>query len=81
MTTVKWTQRHGSKSHRITSGEVIDSAIENAPDYHAGKLEAVVARLNKLQQVVVSLVELLPVEAQRRVVWEHGFNYEESTDA
>ena len=74
MTSPKWTERYAHQTG-MTSGAVIDSVIEAAPDYYAGELETLRSKFNKLQAVVVTLVDLLPAAAQQALVEAHGYNY------
>ena len=74
MKALKWTDRYAERAS-LTSGAVIDSIIESAPDYYAGEMETLRSKLNKLQAIVVTLVDMLPADAQQALVEQHGYNY------
>lgn len=59
----------------VTTGEVVKSLVDGAPDYYDGAVESLQAEVTKLTCVVAALIDTLPAGAQREVLEKIG-NYE-----
>lgn len=71
--TVKW--KRNPDEEAVTTGEVVMSLVEGAPDYYDGAVEGLQAEVRKLTCVVAALIDTLPASAQREVLEKVG-NYE-----
>ena len=70
---LKW--RRNPKEETVTTGEVVKSLVDGAPDYRDGAVESLQAEVRKLTCVVAALIDTLPAGAQREVLERVG-NYE-----
>ena len=70
---LKWKRK--SNEEAVTTGEVIDSLVDAAPDYYDDTVESLQAKVLKLTCIVAALVNTLPAAAQREVLEKVG-NYE-----
>lgn len=70
---LKW--KRNSNEEAITTGEVVNSLVEGAPDYYDDAFESLRAETRKLTCIVVALIDTLPADAQREVLEKIG-NYE-----
>lgn len=70
---LKW--RRNPKEETVTTGEVVKSLVDGAPNYRDGAVESLQAEVRKLTCVVAALVDILPAGAQREVLERVG-NYE-----
>ena len=70
---LKW--RRNSNEDAVTTGEVVSSLVEGAPDYYDDAFESLRAEVGKLTCIVAALIDTLPAGAQREVLEKVG-NYE-----
>ena len=70
---IKW--KSNSNEEAVTTGEVVKSLVDGAPDYYDGAVESLRAETRKLTCVVAALIDTLPASAQREVLEKVG-NYE-----
>lgn len=66
-----YTQKYGSAKGTI--GELIEAEIHNAPDYHAGELESLRARQEKMENIIRLLIDKLGAKVQARIVEARGY--------
>jgi len=52
----------------LTTGQLIESHIESAPDYHAGELERLKTQVYEMQLVVQAIADLLTPKQQERLI-------------
>ncbi len=70
---LKW--KRNPNEGAVTTGEVVRSLVDGAPDYHDGAVESLQAEVRKLTCVVAALIDILPAGAQREVLEKVG-NFE-----
>ena len=70
---LKW--KRYPHTEAVTTGEVIESLIDGAPDYDDEVVESLQAKVSKLTCVVAALADALPASAQRELLEKAG-NYE-----
>lgn len=70
---MKWTYKNFAGAQSIIGPEeAVRLIVDNAPDYHAGTVESLAARHDKLMQIVGTMLEFMPENVQRAIVEEHG---------
>ena len=70
---LKW--KRNPKEETVTTGEVVKSLVDGAPDYYDGAVESLRAEVTKLTCVVAAVIDALPAGAQREVLEKVG-NFE-----
>lgn len=69
---LKW--KRNPNEEAVTTGEVLESLIDGAPDYGDGAVEELQAKVRQLTCVVAALANALPASAQRELLEKAG-NY------
>lgn len=67
-------QRDGKPPH--SAGDALTVEVDDAPDYYAGELEAMRARVRKLTELLAAVLDTLPPEAQAKVLERAGNGWE-----
>lgn len=52
----------------LTTGQLIQSHIESAPDYHAGELERLKTQVHEMQLVIQAIADLLTLKQQEQLI-------------
>ncbi len=72
-----WTEKWSRKTAALNTAAVVRHVVDAAPGYHAGEIECLRAELKKLQDIVSVMAQLLPPEAQRTLVSECCYGWDE----
>lgn len=67
-------QRDGKRPR--PAGDALSAEVEDAPDYYAGDLESLRARVRKLTELLAAVLDTLPPEAQAQVLERAGNGWE-----
>ena len=62
----------------VSAEEAVRFIVDNAPGFHAGTVESLAARHDKLMQIVGVMLAQSPESVQREVVAQHGYNMREA---
>lgn len=55
----------------MTAAEFVGEEISNAPDYYAGELEQLKAKLAKQESFIRTIINLMPAKLQRQLIVAH----------
>lgn len=63
-----------------SAAEVVHSAIQRAPDYHDGQIEALRRQVDKLVEIVAFMAGQLPAAAQHELAAQHYCEIKDPTN-
>lgn len=52
----------------LSTSECVEHIVSISPDYYAGEMEGLVAKVNKLTEIVAHVIDALPEDQQRLFV-------------
>lgn len=59
-----------------SAGNALTVEVDGAPDYYAGEIECMRARIRKLTELLAAVLDTLPAEAQAQVLERAGSGWE-----